>query len=233
MRGFFSALSFLTIVRINTAFDAKSAVRYFPLVGLLIGLGVYALSFIQGLFAYLAVVYCVFITRGLHLDGLADTSDAFFSLRDKVKMLEIMKDSRLGSFGVLAIVVVLLGRYTAFLHIKDYLMLIFIPSYSRFGCIYLMKKLPYGRKTGTAAPFFKQFNITDFLIGYTIILSSFFVIKGTLPFVVASVFFVYTFLLFEYFKSKIGVITGDMLGFAIETTQLLLLLVVAIYDLYV
>ena len=53
----------------------------------------------------------IIVTGGLHLDGLSDTADGFYSYRDKEKILEIMKDSRIGAFGVISIVLDILLKY--------------------------------------------------------------------------------------------------------------------------
>ena len=80
---------------------------FFPVAGALIGVCdafvCWLLGHWMGPFATacLVVLFDIRITGGLHLDGLADTTDAFGSLRDRDRMLEIMKDSRIGTFGVL------------------------------------------------------------------------------------------------------------------------------------
>ena len=67
-------------------------------------------------FSPLAVAFVVWLsliilTGGLHLDGWMDASDAFFSYRDKQRRLEIMKDPRIGAFGVLSVIVLLSARF--------------------------------------------------------------------------------------------------------------------------
>ena len=68
-----------------------------------------------GLAAFVALLLPIALTRGLHFDGLADTCDGFFSCRDRARTLEIMKDSRIGTFGVLALVLVVLAQLLALL----------------------------------------------------------------------------------------------------------------------
>ncbi|WP_022670238.1 adenosylcobinamide-GDP ribazoletransferase [Hippea alviniae] len=233
MNSLLSALSFLTIIRINCKFNAKESVKFFPVVGLLIGAGLYGLSFLKEPFSvFFMLFYLVFITGGLHIDGLADASDAFFSHRDRDEMLKIMKDSRIGTFGVLAIFFVLFAKLLGFFVVKDKLFYIFLPAYSRFSVVYLMKKLPYGREKGTAHDFFKEFKFFDFAFGYIIVVLSFFVLPIRVALIVNFAFFLYVFFIFEYFKKKLGVITGDMLGFSIETTEALLLIILSLVSVY-
>ncbi len=225
-------MSFLTIIRINVDFDAKGSVKFFTLTGGLIGVGLYGLSYTPAPFrGFLMVFYLALISGGLHLDGLADASDAFFSHRSRDEMLRIMKDSRIGTFGVLALFFVLLGKYLGFNAIRNPLFLIFIPIYGRFVAVYLMKKLPYARESGTAKSFFKKFDIWDFLGGFIFVALSFFLFDPALMGMLNASFFLWGFFLFSYFKRRIGGITGDMIGFAIEITELFMLLLGVFYGL--
>ncbi len=233
MQGICSAFSFLTIIRFRCEFDPEGAVKYFPLVGVFIGGFLYLFSFLKSpFFQIISILWFVFITGGLHLDGLADTSDAIFSCKSRKRMLEIMKDSRIGTFGVLALILDILVKFVSLFFVKDTLVLIFIPPSSRFLALYLMKKLPYGRQNGTAKVFFKEFKFTDFLIGYAVIVVSFFVLPLYLSVFVNVVFFAFGFLVYEYFKHKLGVVTGDILGFSMEVSETLLIFVASLYFAY-
>ncbi len=224
MRGFLSALSFMTVIKVSVEFDGRAAVKFFPLIGAIIGAGLYALSFSPPPFkGYLMALYLAFLTGGLHLDGLADSCDAFFSHRDRETMLEIMKDSHIGTFGVLSLIFVIFGKVLCFNTIKNPLFFVFVPIYSRFVIVYLMKKLPYARESGTARDFFKPMKFLDFSIGLVFVALSFYTFYGVRIVLINLSFFLWGFLLFSYFKRKIGGITGDMLGFSIETTELFLL----------
>ena len=119
MTPFFIALQFLTRLKIVnqtewSVEDFGKSVVAFPYVGLIIGLilailyGVLS-PFIPIMPLMLIIVVAEFlITGGLHADGLMDTSDGLFSGRERERKLEIMKDSRIGSFGVVAFVFVTL-----------------------------------------------------------------------------------------------------------------------------
>lgn len=120
MRRLAGAIQFLTIlpVRSGGADVAESAI-FFPLVGALVGAlasGVYRL--LDGvlpttLASIGAVMFLTLITGGLHEDGLADASDAMRSGRSPEKILAIMKDSRIGTYGGLALVFSILIRWQA------------------------------------------------------------------------------------------------------------------------
>ncbi len=124
MRRLLHAIRFLTIVplpggRDCTADDLAGSAVTFPLVGLMIG-GLMAAAavglwyvFPTGVAGVLIVVAMAGISGGLHLDGLADTADGFFSSRPKDQILTIMKDSHIGTMGVLAVVAVLLLKLAA------------------------------------------------------------------------------------------------------------------------
>jgi adenosylcobinamide-GDP ribazoletransferase len=92
--------------------------RYFPAVGLLIG-GIGALVYLgaallwpQPVAVLLSMAATIYATGAFHEDGLADTVDGLGGGWDKLRILEIMKDSRVGSYGVVAMVLALLGKFT-------------------------------------------------------------------------------------------------------------------------
>src|SRR5258707_914317 len=93
------------------------AAKFFPVVGLVIGLGAAALHRVlsghvsRSVTAITVLVYLVLITGGLHEDGLADAADGFGGGWTKDRILLIMHDSRIGAFGVIALILSLLARY--------------------------------------------------------------------------------------------------------------------------
>ena len=112
-RGLASAFSFLTRFPLGSAaYDGRDLARgipFFPLVGAVVG-GTTALvaigcgRFLPPLIAaFLAVGWQALVTGGLHLDGLADSADSY-GARERHRALEIMRDSSVGSFGTIAIV---------------------------------------------------------------------------------------------------------------------------------
>jgi len=121
LSAFIEAVRFLTLIPLPSApaqpdedyeRTVVRATRWFPLVGLLIGGLGCAAGWFAGLFwgapaqAVLVVVAISVVTSGLHLDGLSDTFDGLMSWRPRERKLEIMKDSRIGAMGALALIAV-------------------------------------------------------------------------------------------------------------------------------
>ena len=92
------------------------------------------------------------ITGGLHADGLMDTSDGLFSGRERDRKLEIMKDSRIGSFGVVAFVFVTLLKWQLLTAIPTAefipMALIMMPLMSRWSLVLSIRSYPYAREQG-------------------------------------------------------------------------------------
>lgn len=127
--GFILSLQFFTRIPINKKIDFnKENIRYsiffLPLIGIIIGglggLVYYLLAPANTMIAsFMGLVTTIIVTGGLHLDGLSDTVDGFFSNREREETLEIMKDSRIGAFGVLSIVLVILFKFILIFSLDD------------------------------------------------------------------------------------------------------------------
>ena len=124
MVSIIAAFQFLTIFptlikRMFTSQEMGRAVAWFPLVGVVLGLALYAVNvlarivFPTSVSAALTLFAWIIFTRGFHLDGFMDTCDGLFGGWTPERRLEIMKDSRLGSFGVAGGILVLLTEYAA------------------------------------------------------------------------------------------------------------------------
>ena len=122
-RSFLAAVSLITCVPLGgflpSERDLQRCSNWFPVVGLLAGCvlyypAFYALMWFGAVGAVLIVAMLEAVSKGFHLDGLADTADAFLSSRSRERKLEIMRDSHIGTMGVAAIVLVLLGKYAVF-----------------------------------------------------------------------------------------------------------------------
>mgnify|MGYP000930439061 FL=1 len=168
MTPFFIALQFLTRLKIvnQTEWsmeDFGKSVATFPFVGLIIGIFLTLIYFIFSQFLspmplMLIIVISEFLfTGGLHADGLMDTSDGLFSGREREKKLEIMKDSRVGSFGVVAFVFIILLKWQLLAAIPTPefipIILVMMPLMSRYTLILSIRSYPYARKSGMGQAF--------------------------------------------------------------------------------
>lgn len=255
MKRFLNTLRFLTRIPVSTSgkFDDKfyKGMYYFPLVGFIIGFIMYIISLLLGIFfpgdalviAIISVFVEVLITGGLHLDGLGDTADAFFSNRDKDKMLEIMKDSRLGTNSLLAIVfniLIKVGIITTFLNRGMSYMIVIMPAVSRLVVLLLARKTESPRENGMGNIFIGKATNSMIVVGlvYTLVISAVFLylINGMqvtgmyAPMECIAIGIVITaiaeLLIKRSSNKKIGGITGDVLGYGIEVAEVVFILAV-------
>lgn len=237
MNALMAAIRFLTILPAGGTdrFEPHKMIPFFPIVGLLIGLLLALFDALVGCFWSLSIaslldgVFLIMITGALHLDGLGDTADGLYGHRPKEKALEIMKDSRIGAMGVTAIIVVLVVKWAGLMGMASHrsLGLILVPAYARGSMLFGFKLLPYCRSGGgTAHPFFqKPINWTAF-IGFLPVLVFSFFLGWTFPWLLCGFAGVLSSLLFFY-RSRMGCITGDMLGAMVEIAEAALFLLLA------
>ena len=236
MRGFFLALQFLTrlpapAVRDFQADDLARSAAWFPLVGLLLGgllalLGLAVRPFDPWLAALLVLLAWVWLTGGLHLDGLADTFDALGAAhRDRERFLQVLSDPRVGSFGVIALVLQLAAKLVllgvAFGHGVPWLALLLIPAWARLGALWWSQSL-VPLKPGLGERFKWRAGRWLPLLWLTVLLAA------SLPF--AGLWLAPLVLWFwqRFLLIKVGGMTGDCLGAGVEVSEALLLLTVVL-----
>src|SRR6266446_5756736 len=158
IRRFLIALQFLTRLPVSRGLnssetDIGKAGAFFPLVGVLVGGGA-------------ALVFVVFLTNGFHEDGLADSFDGFGGGWTKDRVLEIMRDSRIGTYGTPALIFVILGKLT-FLSLlppgQIWRWLIIAHTASRWTILPLCACLPYARAEGQGKLVAKQVGALEIL----------------------------------------------------------------------
>ena len=238
MKRLIAALQFLTIIPLGKSaiYDPKGMIPFFPIVGLIIGGLLSIFDYVALIFwpaqttAILDVVLLAVITAALHIDGLGDTADGLMGHRSREKALAIMKDSRIGVMGLVAIVCTLAVKWGGIMHLNDYrmLLLVLVPAYSRSAMIFGIRFLEYGRpEGGTGYDLFDEpLKLSTFQwILIPVILSIFLGWKG---FWLNLIFAVLTITIIFYYKKRMGCITGDMLGAMTEVTESLLFLLVSI-----
>ena len=159
--SFCYALQHLSRIQIyNGAFDQHAFGRssvFFPLVGLILGALLWvtymgaSLIFPPPVVAALLVLVLVMITGGIHLDGFMDTMDGVFSGRPREQKLEIMRDSRVGAFGALAMGCLLLLKFSLLLGLEHTWLPVAVmvaAVVSRWGMVYAIARFPYVRAQG-------------------------------------------------------------------------------------
>jgi adenosylcobinamide-GDP ribazoletransferase len=218
-------------------FDPPKMVPYFPLVGILLGLLVAAFDAIVVRFwtppivALLDIILLAVLTGAFHIDGLGDTADGLLGPRSRDEALEIMKDSRIGTMGLVAILFGLALKWGGIANLDAHrsIILILIPAYARAGILFGMRYLPYGRTDGLGKPFFneklslKHFWGLVFPVGLSLLL-------GFEAIALNLAFAIIIGLILLFYKKRMGCITGDMLGAMVEITEAGLFLMISFRD---
>jgi adenosylcobinamide-GDP ribazoletransferase len=207
---------------------------WFPWVGALLGLafgGVWTglIKILPGpVAAGLLLAFTVWITGGLHLDGLADTADGLGGGRTPAEALTIMKDSRVGAFGVISLIVVLLVKFSLFTSLsttpKTIGALLLYPAISRWGMVLLAYLSPYARPEGGLGQAMTVGVSRRVLGGASLsagVLSV--AILGVPGLVIFAVAGFGVWLGSLYFQKRLGGITGDVLGATNEVLEVLVL----------
>lgn len=171
LNGLAAAIQLLTRIPlpIQVPFDPPTlagSLISFPIAGLLVGLltsGAASLLHLLDmpmLAAALTLGWWIALTGGLHLDGWMDTADGVLSGRPRERMLEIMKDSRVGAMGVIAAVVLMLVKYAALVTLFEradgaavWIMLAVGPIWSRWWMTVAIALWPNAREGGMGAMF--------------------------------------------------------------------------------
>jgi len=243
VKDFLQALSFLTILPVSGSIspegkDLARSMAFFPFVGLLIGLlltlAYYLFSFLlpRPMVLWLTIGLLALLTRGLHLDGFADTVDGLASGGTKEKILEVMRDSRIGAFGVIGLILLIGAKYLALDQISSvsiYYSLILMAVTGRNSMVLVCYRSPYARSgEGLAKPFTENLGPREIALSSVAtfgIALLFMGIKGILVFLGVCIFsFAYRF----FFIKKLGGVTGDILGAANELAELLCLILLII-----
>ncbi len=238
LQGFVSAIRTLSILPApgREAERMSDALPWFPLVGCLLGVMLMGLarafSLVPGGWsegaAGAVLVGGVLLTRGFHLDGLADWADGFGGGRNREQILAIMKDSHVGAFGVMALVLVLLSKWVAFSHLIEMGSFHWIVSaciVSRTTLVELAVCLPYARPgSGTAKPFVDDARSYHRVWSLILALLLLLAVSGPAGAVVLTGGWIASRFLGFWFLRRVGGVTGDLLGACCELIETGLLL---------
>jgi adenosylcobinamide-GDP ribazoletransferase len=242
------AFQLLTRIPLRVKIDAQAedyafSVYFFPVVGLAVGAIAalfYALCSMAGLYGlgfFAAVFLPVLITGALHVDGLADTCDALFSVRSRERMLEIMSDPRLGVMGVCALVFDLLIRAALFIELSfvltPYSMAMIITVLPVMGKVSLItggSLHSYARKDGMGKNHIDQMHASHMFVAAVlagamleVLFKEAWIILAVVPLAVGA---------FAAWRMarKLGGLTGDTLGALNELGEIFFLFGVLIWS---
>ncbi|MEF9951387.1 MAG: adenosylcobinamide-GDP ribazoletransferase [Clostridium sp.] len=254
MKRFLLILQFMTRVPVNKSFDVtvddfRKGVRYFPIIGLVVGMvvamSIYisSLGFSICLSGFIGALAYVVITGGLHLDGFSDTCDGIFSGRKKEKILEIMSDSRLGTFGGVGLIMLLAFRiilYIEVLSLGDITrvlpILVLSPIVARGIVTYYMYNRRYAKEnSGLGDLFIGKISKKEIILNQLLVLFLGIILWWKFIFVYPIVLFIMI-LIRNKIESVLNGLTGDILGFAIELSEIVFLFIsiggINIWNLY-
>lgn len=237
MKAALAALQFLTVLPLPRSLDVGEralgqSVWFFTLVGLAIGAVVagidhYWAGYVPPLpAAVLVTVLLLLASGGLHIDGLADTADGFFSSRPRERMLEIMRDSRSGPMAVTAVVCVVLLKASVIASLPMGSMLraaalILMPAAGRTALALQMNILPYARpQGGLGSVFVKYRSLLHAQWSIAVLLAAGWLTLGWLGVMSTSAAVLLALLFSVYCYRKIGGFTGDTLGASCELTEI-------------
>lgn len=231
LRRFVLALQFLTVVTLVPRLEPRAGDRggsmvFYPEIGLLLGLAVAGADYGLGLVfpslvtAVLVVALWELLTRGLHLDGLADAADGLMGTSDRERALEIMHDTRLGVFGAGAVFLVLLLKVAlvAQLSAGRFIGLLLAPALARTVMVGLAWTLPSaGGRLGQ--PFVAELKWWHAASALALAGAAALVLGGPHGLVMALAMVIVAGAWGAYLYFRLGGVTGDVLGAAGELTE--------------
>lgn len=242
-RPFIFAWHFLTTIPLSrtlhepTARELAASMAWYPVVGLLIGGGLMAADlalrvvFDPAVVNVLLIVILVWVTRGLHQDGLADTLDGLAGGRTAEARLPIMRDPRIGAIGATGLFLSLILRYAGLVALPHELrmpVLCCMPAVGRWAMVTLAWVSPYARpEGGLAAPFLLHLSWRHVAVSTAVVavaLAAGFGPAGTGLIFTAGMSIVLA--AWRACRGWFGGITGDTLGAINEVVEILFLLLV-------
>ncbi|MEE8419411.1 MAG: adenosylcobinamide-GDP ribazoletransferase [Dehalococcoidales bacterium] len=243
-----AALKFLTIIPLpyrqgGRPDEIGRSVVYFPVVGLLIGVVLAGLNWLLNLFLPAGMVNALLITAlvvisgALHLDGFVDTCDGIAGHKPAEKRWEVMRDSRVGAFGVVGVVLLLLVKFAALNSVPPALLpaaLIIMPVLSRWAMVYALFAYSYAREQGLGKEIKQAVTWPRFSLATVLTLAivigagwwggiSYYLLAGLALMLAVWVIII---LMAAYFRKMFAGLTGDTYGAINETAEVWVLILI-------
>lgn len=245
MRGLLAAVRFLSILPIPGRYGSERAdlarsAPFFPVVGLLLGalaaLVAWAASLVAPPMVVAAAVVVLLLSFSgcLHMDGLCDTADGLLSARPRERALEIMKDSHVGTMGVMAAVCVLLMKFASLASLQPNRLwpaVFLMPLAGRCAMVMHLALLPYARSDGLGSVFYTKRRYLAAIKAVAVLCAACWVMFGAGGWIVAGVSIAIVLLLAVYFRYRIGGATGDTFGATCEIIEIVPALTLVLWPL--
>ena len=208
------------------------------MVGLIIGFILAGLSWIlrfvlpQGIANALLLVVLVILTGALHLDGLADTCDGLAGHKTAEDRWRIMRDSRVGGFGVIGIVLILLVKYVSLNSIPGTIMiasLVLMPVASRWAMTYAIFAYPYARPSGLGKVFKEGTRWPEFIVATIVTIVVATLSMKLIGLAMLAIIWLIVVVLAAYFKKTFAGLTGDNYGAINEISEASVLILVNVF----
>ncbi len=237
LRSFFAALRFLTPVPVPESWaggerELSRSSLFFPVVGLLVGGAAAAvcigLDHILPALPASAILVCVLVaaSRGLHMDGLADTADGMLSSRPREQILTIMRDSRTGAMGVVAVVCVIVLKTALLASVAPedvrWKVVLLTPLAGRCAMLAAMTLFPYARSGEGLATVFAARRACRWLLfawAVVVLFAGGWLALSVEGLVIAGAAIAAGLLVGLYCYRRIGGYTGDTLGATVELVE--------------
>lgn len=234
MSSFLLMLSFFTSIPIGNRVEYSNerfnkGIVLFPLTGFVVGIFLVMPKFLniaskpaEGI---LIIILYVILTGAIHIDGLSDSLDGLLSNRDQKRILEIMKDSRIGSFGAIGLILYFLILYST-VQIVDYRWLLLMPFVGKVNGFLAAGISRYARSEGGMGKLFIEgIGIWKAMLYSIIMIVVSYLILGGFGLFTSSIGLILTILMVKWIERKIEGMTGDTIGLIIEVSQCVFLLI--------
>ncbi len=234
MSSFLLMLSFFTSIPIGNRVEYSNerfnkGIVLFPLTGFVVGIFLVMPKFLniasKPVEGILIIILYVILTGAIHLDGLSDSLDGLLSNRDQKRILEIMKDSRIGSFGAIGLILYFLILYST-VQIVDYRWLLIMPFVGKVNGFLAAGISRYARSEGGMGKLFIEgIGIWKAMLYSIIMIVVSYLILGGFGLFTSIIGLIFTILMVKWIERKIEGMTGDTIGLIIEVSQCVFLLI--------
>lgn len=240
MRLYFIALQFLTIIPLPFTIrweekDLGRSMAVFPLVGLTLGALLAGADFIlapllpRPVSDLILIAIMSAMTGCLHLDGLADVCDGLGARGGRERFLAVMKDSRIGAVGVVGLMLGLLLKYQALLHIplaQKREALLFFPLAARFSQVQMTVGALAARGDGLGSTFISEAGTMQFVSAGIITMAGAWLLLDLRGIYCFLILYLFTWGLKRWFQLRVGGVSGDIIGCASELNEIICLLII-------